>query len=133
MRAVKVAFATFLCVGLGIFVWSIVNMEVNYRKYHSKDLFSVSFDSVLVKNANTMVRGVILLDGIGYISFNSELIANPQGFEEWEGNKRSSSPIKPTIWDVPFPIYVSKKGNTDTLLVIKDTFHLYFRLEKGGD
>lgn len=69
----------------------------------------------------------------GYISVNSKLIDNPNGFTEWDNHALIISFEKleyiTKLWDVPFPYYLSKKQNSDTLVVQKDRLRLYFRMD----
>lgn len=132
MKFGSVVLVILFIAGLSFMVYMIVGDRREIKKYRGSDLFAVALDSVLVKGSSTRVRGVILIRPYGYVSVNSKLIDNPDGFTEWD----SHAPIISfeeheyitKLWDVPFPYYLSKNQNSDTIIVDKDGFTLYFRL-----
>lgn len=118
---------------LSFMIYMTIGDRQEMKKYHGSELFSIALDSVLVEGSNTRVRGVILIRPYGYISVNSKLIDNPSGFTEWDSHAPIISFEKyeyvPKLWDLPFPYYLSKKQNSDTIVAQKDGFTLCFRLD----
>lgn len=82
-------------------------------------------------------RGGITYDNNCYISSNAMLVENLSSFSDWKSN----GPIidfdtilhKYTLDDMDFPYIISKKANSDTIIVFKNGFVLKFLLDDNKE
>ncbi len=114
----------------------IVIVIVEYRLDQVKEItVETRIDSVYLSKSNVSYhrRVTITIEDIGNIRSDLELISNLQGFNEWEYEppliKFSDYHYIPEIGHLPLPYIFFKQENSDTIVVRKDSFFLYFRFE----
>jgi hypothetical protein len=91
-------------------------------------------DSIYLNKENVSYgRATIFIKDIGMFPSVLQLISNPEGFTQWDYEpplgKFPGYNYVPQIADVPLPFVFFKKENNDTVVVRKDSFYLYFRME----
>ena len=125
------AILVFVFIGFNLLgEWQLFNMPVVTR--------ADSVDSVYLHKRNlTYSRMTMTIEDIGSFPSVLELTANPQKFQAWDytppiikgpGYRRT-----PKISEVPLPYIFFKRKNSDTVVVRKDSFFLYFRFIEFKD
>lgn len=100
----------------------------NIRVISKSDLIDTTY--VTIENEE---KEVILLNDSLMIFSHIELIENYDNFNDWKNlpvislnNKKN----KYTLMNVTYPYIIFKEIDSDTVIVIKDTFELKFKLNK---
>lgn len=112
-----------------------LNVKTHFHYKDSNKINSVdALDSTFIEQSESSIRGVIRIEDKGYLSTSAELIYNPQNFHGWENNGPVVSFTKhkyiQKLNDLPFPYLIYKKVNNDTLIIRKDSFYIYFKIDK---
>jgi ABC-type uncharacterized transport system permease subunit len=100
----------------------------NIREISKSDLLDTTY--VTIENEE---KEVILLKDSLMIFSHIGLIENYNNFNDWKSLPiitLSSKKHKYTLMNVPYPYIIFKGINSDTVIVIKDTFELKFKLNK---
>lgn len=101
-----------------------------------RDLREISKSDLLVTTYITIEneeKEVILLNDSLMILSHIGLIENYNNFNDWKNLPiitLSSKKYKYTLMNVPYPYIMFKVRDSDTVIVIKDTFELKFKLNK---
>jgi hypothetical protein len=107
-------------------------------KNENKITITTGVDSIYLQKENVIYnRGAISIKDVGSFPSVLEVIFNPQGFNGWD----YAPPLVkfpgynhiPKIAEVPLPFVFFKRENSDTVVVRKDSFLLYFRFEEFKD
>lgn len=109
-------------------------IESNKVKYSLKEIsYSDYLDTTLIEFENSG-RGGLRLDTNFYLRWSYYIEDNNSSYSGWETHEPiisfTNEPYKLGIRDVPFPFKVYKRANSDTLVVLKDSFELKFKLRE---
>ena len=125
------AILVFVFIGFNLLgEWQLSNMPVVTR--------ADSVDSVYLHKRNlTYSRMTMTIEDIGSFPSVLELTANLQEFQAWDYTppivKGPCYRRTPKISEVPLPYIFFKRENSDTVVVRKDSFLLYFRFVEFKD
>jgi hypothetical protein len=79
-------------------------------------------------------KTIIVLNDSLLVPVRSKLIGNRDNFKNWETSKPiisfSNKEYELSLRDVPYPYFIYKDINSDTIIAIKDTFELKFKIDK---
>lgn len=98
------------------------------REISKSDLLDTTY--ITIENEE---KEVILLNDSLMIFSHIGLIENYNNFNDWKSLPiitLSSKKHKYTLMNVPYPYIIFKGIDSDTVIVIKDTFELKFKIEK---
>ena len=110
-----------------------------YQLSHQKKINMVTrVDSIYLNQSNVSYsRMTMTIKHIGSFPSVLELISNPQDFDGWDYEppliKFSGYRYIPEIGHVPLPYIFFKSENSDTIVIRKDSFFLYFRFKEFKD
>ena len=120
-----------------ILVFSLVFIVIGeYQLRHEKLITTATrVDSIYLQKENVVYnRGAISIKDVGSFPAVLEVTSNPQGFNGWDYEpplvKLPGYHYVFKIVDVPLPFVFFKRENSDTVVVRKDSFLLYFRFEE---
>lgn len=104
------------------------------RNYINERMISRSdfLDSTFITLGNEHKTIIVLNDSLLVYTY-SKLIGNRDNFKNWETSKPiisfSNKEYELSLRDVPYPYIIHKNINSDTIIVIKDTFELKFKID----
>lgn len=114
------------------FIFAVYYEESKDAKRNLKEIsYSDYLDTTLIELENSG-RGGLRLDTNFYLRWSYYIEDNNSSYSGWETHEPiisfTNNPYKLGIKDVPFPFKVYKLANSDTLVVLKDSFELKFKL-----